>query len=416
MLEVVRTVFIREALDLLRDRRALLFLFAPPLLIPILGAVGGAFVFWQIARQTREGIPVAVVNGEQLPALVIKLEDERVLQLVDVLPDLPDLEEALRSGELMAVLEIPPDATERLAAEETLTLTLSSSRSGWLPDFAVVSIQNALSEYADEVLTKRLARRELDPAWVHPIRLEREAAAPTGVAAAPIVAGEAVPSSLGGIFLPLTIASWAFSGGLSLVAHMTVGEKERHTMESLLITPAGRIGIVLGKIALSIIISAITIGLWSLDSLAYVLLLSVLPAGSTGFATPITAQLGNLGPAIVWLVLLMLPLMTMANGLVAAACTFAKNYRESNLFLGILQLLLPGLALLAIFGVGATPLLVVYALPVVGVMVTMRDLFGGGVAPGALALAWTAAATYAVAAILLAAYVFSREWALMRGV
>lgn len=413
MLKVVRTIFTREALDLLRDRRALFFLFAPPLLLPLLGAVGGAFVLWQIARQTREGIPIAVVNGEQLPALVTKLEDERVLQLVDALPD---LEEALQSGELMAVLEIPPDATERLAAEETLTLTLTSSRSGWLPDFAVVSIQETLSEYADEVLTERLARHELNQGWVHPIRLEREAAAPMGVAAAPIVAGEAVPSSLGGIFLPLAIASWAFSGGLSLVAHMTVGEKERHTMESLLITPAGRIGIVLGKIALSIIVSAITIGLWSLDSLAYVLLLSVLPSGSTGFATSITAQLGNLGPAIVWLVLLMLPLMTMANGLVAAVCTFAKNYRESNLFLGILQLLLPGLALLATFGVGATPPLVVYALPVVGVLVAMRDLFGGGVAPGALALAWTAAAAYAVEAVLLAAYVFSREWALMRGV
>ncbi len=258
MLKVVRTVFTREALDLLRDRRALFFLFAPPLLLPLLGAVGGAFVLWQIARQTREGIPIAVVNGEQLPALVTKLEDERVLQLVDALPD---LEEALQSGELMAVLEIPPDATERLAAEETLTLTLTSSRSGWLPDFAVVSIRETLSEYADEVLTERLARHELNQGWVHPIRLEREAAAPMGVAAAPVVAGEAVPSSLGGIFLPLTIASWAFSGGLSLVAHMTVGEKERHTMESLLITPAGRIGIVLGKIALSIIVSAITIGL-----------------------------------------------------------------------------------------------------------------------------------------------------------
>jgi hypothetical protein len=58
----------------------------------------------------------------------------------------------------------------------------------------------------------------------------------------------------------------------------------------------------------------------------------------------------------------------------------------------------------------------VYALPVAGVLVAMRDLFGGGVAPGALALAWGAAALYAVGAILLAAYVFSREWALMRGV
>jgi hypothetical protein len=124
----------------------------------------------------------------------------------------------------------------------------------------------------------------------------------------------------------------------------------------------------------------------------------------------------SLGLAIVWLVLLMLPLMTMSSGLVAAVCAFAKNYRGSNLFLGVLQLLLPALALLATFGIGPTPPLSVYALPVIGVLVAMRDLFGGGVAPGTLALTWAAAAVYAVGAILLAAYVFSREWALMRGV
>jgi hypothetical protein len=97
-------------------------------------------------------------------------------------------------------------------------------------------------------------------------------------------------------------------------------------------------------------------------------------------------------------------------------CTLAKNYRESNLFLNVLQLLLPGMALLAVFGIGTSPPLTVYALPVVGVLVAMRDLFGGGIAPGMLALTWVAAAFYAVGAVLLAAYVFSREWALMRGV
>jgi ABC-type Na+ efflux pump permease subunit len=108
--------------------------------------------------------------------------------------------------------------------------------------------------------------------------------------------------------------------------------------------------------------------------------------------------------------------MTMANGFVAAVCIFARNYREANLFLGVLQLLLPGLALLAVFGIGATPPVAVYALPVVGVLVAMRDLLGGGVAPAMLALTWVVAAAYAVGAILAAAYVFSREWALMRGV
>ena len=131
---------------------------------------------------------------------------------------------------------------------------------------------------------------------------------------------------------------------------------------------------------------------------------------------PGITQLGNLGLALVWLMLLMLPLMTMANGIVATVCTFAKNYREANLFLGILQLLLPGVALVATFGVGSSPSMIVYGLPMVGVLVAMRDLFGGGVAPGALALTWVAAAVYAVISILLAAYAFSREWALMRGV
>ncbi len=257
MFSVLRTVFAKEALDLLRDRRALLWIFALPLAMPLLGAMGGAFVLWQVVRQTDEGLPVAIINGEQLPGLVARLKEGEVLQLVAAPPD---VEAALQSGELMALIEIPPDAAQRLGAEEPLTITLTSSRSGWLPDLAVGSIQYIMSDFADEVLAERLARRELDQEWINPVRLEREVAAPTGVAAAPITAGEAAPSSLGGIFLPLAITSWVFSGGLGMVAYMTVGEKERRTMESLLVTPASRVGVVLGKIALSIAVSAVTIG------------------------------------------------------------------------------------------------------------------------------------------------------------
>ena len=102
MLRVMRTVFTWETLDLLRDRRALFFLFAVPLVAPFLGAVAGMFVLWQVARQAGEGIPIVIVNGEQLPSLVAKLENEELLQLVDAPPD---VEQALQSGDLMAVLE-----------------------------------------------------------------------------------------------------------------------------------------------------------------------------------------------------------------------------------------------------------------------------------------------------------------------
>ncbi len=412
MLRAMWTVFLKEAHDLWRDRRTLFFLFATPLLMPILGAVGGAFVLWQIALQTRDGLPIVVVNGEQLPQLVTYLEYDQMLQLVDA-PSY--LEESLQSGELMVILEVPSDAVERLSAEEPITLTLTSSRSGWLPDLAVVSIYQALRDYEHEILETRLSRRGLDQAWMDPIRLERETTAPTGVAASP-VEGEAIPSMFNSIFLTLAMLSWSFSGGMTLVAHMTVGEKERCTMESLLLTPSSRVGIVLGKIALSIVVSAIIIGLWSLDSLAYVYFLSIMPDLDRGLTIPGAVQLGRLGGALVWLMLLMLPLMTATNGIVAAVCTFARNNREANLFLGILQLAVPGLALVATFGISANPPVVVYALPVMGVLVAMRDLFGSGLVPHVLALAWIAAAVYAGLSVLLAAYVFSKEWALMRGV
>ena len=424
MFRTMRIVFVKEAQDLLRDRRSLVFLLVAPLLMPILSFAGGAFVLWQAMCQAGEGLPVAVVNGEQLPALVAGLDERRLLHLVTT-PS--DLEGALQSGELVAVLQIPPDASERLRAEEPLTLTLTSSRSGWISDFAVGSVRYALRDYRDQVLEERLARHGLDRAWMNPIRLEQESAAPTGVTAAPVVAGEAASSSMSGAILSLAIALWALTGGLSVVAHMTVGEKEHRTMEALLLTPSSRVGIVLGKIAFSIIVSAVTAGLWSLDSLAYMLLFSIIPADPGDLTAPLIPQgvgvglaMGSqwegLGLAVVWLVLLLLPLTIMANGFVAAVCTFAKNYRESNLFLALFQLLIPGLALLAAFGVGATPSAAVYALPVVGVVVAVRDLFGGGVAPGMLALAWGAAVVYAAGTVLLAAYVFSREWALMRGV
>ena len=58
MLRIVRAVFTWEALDLLRDRRTLFFLFAVPLVVPFLGALVGVFVLWQVVRQVDEGIPI----------------------------------------------------------------------------------------------------------------------------------------------------------------------------------------------------------------------------------------------------------------------------------------------------------------------------------------------------------------------
>jgi sodium transport system permease protein len=204
-------------------------------------------------------------------------------------------------------------------------------------------------------------------------------------------------------------------GGLGFIAYMTVGEKERGTMEPLLVTTASRVGIVMGKIALSMLVSLITIVLWAFDWLGYLALVNFSATFGALQPAALSLQLEAFGVAGVWLLLLMLPLMTMVSGLTAAICTFSRNYREANLFLTVIQLGLPGLSFAAAFVVSPTPGPVVYALPFVGVLVAVRDLFLRGLPPAMLALVAVTSVVYAALSILLAAYVFSREWALMRG-
>jgi sodium transport system permease protein len=252
---------------------------------------------------------------------------------------------------------------------------------------------------------------------MEPLRLAQADAPTVGIVAPPSEASdESVTRSFNGLLVPFLVSSWSIGGGLGLIAYMTVGEKERGTMEPLLITTANRLGIVLGKMVVSMLISIATVALWGIYGLGYLLLISV--AADLGVNQPMAMgmQAQAFGVAGIWLLLLMLPMMTMVSGVAATVCTFARNYREASLFTTVLQLGLPVVSFAAVFVAPATPGPIIYVLPFVGTLVAVRDLFLQGLSPAMLALTGVASVAYAVLSILMASYVFSREWALMRGI
>ena len=416
MVRVAVVVFLKEARDLLRDWRTLFFLFAPPILGPLLVVGVVVLISWQVVSQAPEGLAVAVVGADQVPELVNHLESKDMLRLVDPVPDDPIA--ALRNGELMALLTIPPDSGERVGAELPITLTMTTSRVGWLPSLANLSVREVVTEYSRGVLAERLNERGLDSGWAQPLRLVDADLPAEGVVAplAGVTSGEPMSRSFNGLMVPLLVATWSLGGGLGLMAYMTVGEKERNTMESLLTTVASRVGLVLGKITLSMVVSLLTVALWSISGMAYLLLVNVAASlGAEQAIPPLAMQAQAFGMAGLWLFLLMVPMMTMTSSVTAAVCTFARNYREAGLFTSALQLGLPALSFVAAFVAPATPHPIIYGLPFFGVLVAVRDLFLSGLPPAMLILTTITSSVYAVLSILMAAYVFSREWALMRG-
>jgi len=112
--------------------------------------------------------------------------------------------------------------------------------------------------------------------------------------------------------------------------------------------------------------------------------------------------------------ILLLPFIVVLNSLVMAFCSFASSYRESNTFLFLLQLMLPALVLLSVFSISPDAGIGWYAAPLLGTIIAVRDLFGNSLTTSALVLAVISASIYAIAAIMVASYVYSHEWALAR--
>src|SRR5262249_1098156 len=97
-------------------------------------------------------------------------------------------------------------------------------------------VQSAVDELNKEQVSVLLKQHDLPLSYAAPIQVN----------AVSVTKPSAVNEILIAI-LPYLIIFWAFVGGMSAAADLVAGEKERNTLETLLITPVPRTKIVWGK-------------------------------------------------------------------------------------------------------------------------------------------------------------------------
>jgi sodium transport system permease protein len=414
---VYRIVFRKEARELLRDRRSLFWLFAPPVILPGLALCAGLFIGTQVVRIAREGFPVMIENGDQAPELVRRFEAEDSIHLVDP-PENPGEDPY---GDAIVIVSLPPDFQQRLDNGDTARLELITRDNSLLTFFARSAVRSVIDSYNTDVLDDRLREKHLTRDWLTPISVG-EGRRSTVEAVAGVGEDGSGNNVLATIFLPLAVTSWLLGGGMGLILDTTVGEKERQTIENLLVTPASRIGIVMGKMTVVFIASMAVMGLWLTEGLALSAFGNAGPELADAGTLTLSEALrilaensGNLLSLIGALLVLIIPFTIMLNGLVMAFCAYAANYREANLFMALVQLGLPASVLLTIFSLPPSVAEPVYAIPFFGAIVAIRDLFSNTLSFSGLAINFAAGLVYAGAGIGLAAWVFGREWSLTRG-
>lgn len=131
--------------------------------------------------------------------------------------------------------------------------------------------------------------------------------------------------------LPYLIVLWAFSGGISIVGDMVAGEKEKGTMETLLVSPVLRHEVLFGKFFALAVICLIS----SLTSLLGILIVGAL---KIGFANSLFPNGLNISfPSVVALMLALIPLVLLSAGILISVSAFAKNIREAQTYLTIVN-------------------------------------------------------------------------------
>jgi len=159
--------------------------------------------------------------------------------------------------------------------------------------------------------------------------LPAEASEPIVIKEKEVKVGEAGAGEFIVGMLPYLIVIWAFYGGFALATDLVAGEKEKATLETLLISPVRRTQIVLGKF---FALSALCL-VSALASVFGLVLVSVFKLPGSAFM--LKGGLGISPVAGLITIIVLLPTVAMFASLLLAFSTYAKNSREAQSYISL---------------------------------------------------------------------------------
>jgi sodium transport system permease protein len=181
-----------------------------------------------------------------------------------------------------------------------------------------------------------------------------------------------------------------FVGGMQIATDSTAGERERGSLEPLLVNPAPRVAFVAGKWLAATLAAIVSVCLTTVLCAQITRLLSLEDMG-------IRLEIGlqHVGPIL----LAVGPMCLFTAALQAAVATLARSFKEAQTYMGVLILgpMLPGI-LSALYPIGKAAWS--YAIPMLGPYVLLTDVLGGR-APNSTAFLMSAGTCLLASAILI---------------
>jgi sodium transport system permease protein len=348
-------VFRKEIKDAFRDRRALMTIVLSATISPLL--IG--FMMNRLADRQREleDIEIPVVGMEHAPAFISWLQQQAGVTLVEG-PE--DPEAAVRDRAEAVVLVIPDDFQEKFRKSSPAPIRIVSDGSSQTARPKTTRVRQLVQRYSNEIGTLRLVSRGISPAIAAPVALEEVEVSSSQQRAAMLLS-----------FIPMLILLAAFAGGMQIAMDSTAGERERGSLEPLLVNPAPRGVIASGKWLAATFTSMLSVLLTTAVVMA---MLRYIPMQEFGIRFRMHPQ------QIAMLLAAVLPMSFLASAVQTYLATFAKSFKEAQSYMGLLIIIpmLPGFAA-SLYPMSGQAWM--YPVPVIAQQVLAGDVIAARVTP-----------------------------------
>lgn len=431
---ILYTIYRKELLEALRDRRTIFMMIGLPLLLyPLLMigmsrlqegqeaaqtarsstvAVWGALpadieaaikskgkvelVAWDGApEKVRAALEMGQISPPPTPPMGLDADDTPPKQRK--MPDQPWAkagQKAILDRKTDAVLILWPGFPQQIAASQTAVASILFDSVRPESRKARDRISDVLRVYREDLLRRRVAQRSLPSGFAEVIEMQS-----TNVASEQRKSGMLV-----GMLLPYMLIIFSAMSGFYAAIDMTAGEKERGTMQTLLCAPVESLEIITGKFG----------AVWTIATIATVVnLLSLSMTFSRIKLMPGTQM--HMPPSSYFIAFIMLiPISLMINAVFLAVGAFAKDFKDGQNFLTpILMSLLVPLVVTMTPGIELNGYLAF--VPVVNIALLIKGVFLNEWAADMLFLVMLSSLCYASLALVFAANVFERNAVLLGG-
>ena len=364
----------KEFIQILRDPRTLILV----MVIPVMQL----FLLGYAATNDVRNLPLAVFNQDRGPASRNLLDAYRgadyFLLAYEVYSE-DSLRELIESGQARAGIIIPPDYSQRVLMDRSAEVAFVLDGSD--PTVASTSLSAAQligQQHATQIMVQRLAGRGFSTVIRLPVEIRSQVWYNPDLLSAYFM----IPGMIGMILYALTSI---------LTATAVVRERERGTIEQLIVTPIRSWELMVGK-------------LLPYTILAFLNTLEVMVIGYYWFKVPVRGDL--------WLILAVSGLFLMSSlGIGLLASTIANTQQEAMLI--VWMSLLPSLFLSGfLFPLEAMPRIlqwISYVFPLLYYLIIIRALMLKGVGISPIREEVIALAIFGVAIMSLAARRFRKR-------